>query len=418
MKRKDFLLFFLLPFFGLVLIFFVFSSFNRAYIKDKVETLVEEQLKATAELLKSDFARLLEHDYSPDELLRTYSDEENIYYLALLDKDRKILGWSSRFDGYLPLSIREIERRDSWVITSPAGKIFNLITSFTTTPEQIETYFLYLGYSLAGMEDMIAHSRRNFFLMFGLVCGVGILFFIGLYQFQARFMRKEKELGEQKQEKERYREISAFTSGMAHEIKNPLNSLALMCDLMHKKVPRELQQETALGKQEIQKIARLVEQFSSSLKPLKLTRENLAWMDLVESVRASLRMQFGRELERIDFVADETLAVYADMDLFSQVLYNLVKNALEACPDQRVVVRAEKRKRGIRIFIQDQGAGLADEAAEKVFEPFYTTKPQGMGIGLYLAQKIVEAHGGNLTLQNSSDTGTVFLIELPGEKYA
>ena len=153
------------------------------------------------------------------------------------------------------------------------------------------------------MEDMMAHSRRNFFLMFGLVCGVGILFFIGLYQFQIRFLRKEKELGEQKQEKERYREISAFTSGMAHEIKNPLNSLALMCDLMHKKVPPELQQETALGKQEIQKISRLVEQFSSSLKPLKLNRENLTWSELSESVRASLRSEFGREMERMDFVA-------------------------------------------------------------------------------------------------------------------
>ena len=418
MRRKDFLLFFLLPFIGLVLIFFVFSSFNRAYVKNKVETLVEEQLKATAELLKTDFLRLLEHGYSPDELLRTYSDEENIYYLALLDEDRKILGWSSRFDGYLPLSIREVERRDSWIITSPAGKIFNLITSFTTTTAQKEAYFLYLGYSLASMEDMIAHSRRNFFLMFGLVCGVGILFFIGLYQFQTRFMRKEKELGEQKQEKERYREISAFTSGMAHEIKNPLNSLALMCDLMHKKVPPELQQETALGKREIQKIARLVEQFSASLKPVKLNRENLAWSELAESVRASLRKQFEMDLERIDFVADETVAVYADKDLFSQVLYNLVKNALEACLDLGVVVWAENRKRGIRILVQDQGAGLTKEAAGKVFEPFFTTKPQGMGIGLYLARKIVEAHGGSLILQNSSDTGTVFLIDLPGEKYA
>ncbi len=416
MKRKDLLLFFFLPFIGLVLIFFTFSSFNRAYIKDNVETLVEEQLRATAELLKANLPRLLEHGYSPDEILRTYSDEENIYYLALLDADRKVLGWSSRFDGYLPLSIREVERRESWIISSPAGLIFNLISSFMTG--QNDTYFLYLGYSLASMEDMMAHSRRNFYMMFGLVCVVGILFFIGLFQFQTRFLRKEKELGEQKQEKERYREISAFTSGMAHEIKNPLNSLALMCDLMHKKVPPELQKETSLGKQEIQKISRLVEQFSSSLKPLKLNRENLAWEELSESVRASLRNEFEMEMERVNFVPDEVVAIYADKNLISQMLYNLVKNALEASRDEAVVVRAEKRKKSVRILVQDQGVGFSEEEARKAFDPFFTTKSQGMGIGLYLARKIIEAHGGRLSFQSAPDRGVVFLIDIPGEKYA
>lgn len=416
MKRRDFFLFFLFPFLGLVVIFFAFSSINRAYIKNNVEALVEEQLQATSDLLKANIPRLLKHGYSPDEILRAYSEEENIYYLALLDEDRSVLGWSSRFDGYLPLSIREVERRESWIISSPAGLIFNLFSSFTT--ETNETYFLYLGYSLVSMEDMIAHSRRNFYLMFGLMCGVGVLFFVGLYQFQIRFLRKEKELGEQKQEKERYREISAFTSGMAHEIKNPLNSLALMCDLMHKKVPPELQKEAALGKREIQKISRLVEQFSASLKPLKLKQENLEWNELTESVTASLRQEFAAELERVRFVSEDALRVYADKNLVVQVLFNLVKNALEASAEGGVFVRAQKSKKGTRVWIQDQGPGLSEEEAERVFDPFFTTKPHGMGIGLYLSRKIIEAHGGRLSLRTGTEKGTLFMIELPGEKYA
>jgi signal transduction histidine kinase len=400
----------------LIIIFFVFSSINRAYIKDKVETLVEDQLKATSDLLKANIPRLLEHGYSPDDILRTYSEEENIYYLALLDEGRNVLGWSSRFDGYLPLSVREVERRDSWIISSPAGLIFNLISSFAK--EENTTYYLYLGYSLASMEDMIAHSRRNFYLMFALMCGVGVLFFVGLYQVQVRFWHKEKELGEQKQEKDRYREISAFTSGMAHEIKNPLNSLALMCDLMHKKVPPELQKEAALGKQEIRKIARLVEQFSASLKPLELKREYVEWNELTESVTASLRQEFAEELDRVKFVFEEAVRFYADKNLVSQVLFNLVKNALEAAGEGGVFVRAQKMKKGARIWIQDQGPGLSEEEAKRVFDPFYTTKSQGMGIGLYLSRKVIEAHGGSLTLQTGAEKGAVFSIELPGEKYA
>ena len=115
---------------------------------------------------------------------------------------------------------------------------------------------------------------------------------------------------------------------------------------------------------------------------------------------------------------DEDIAVYADKNLISQVLYNLVKNALEASRDEAVIVRAEKRKKSVRIVVLDQGVGFSEEEAQKVFDPFFTTKPQGMGIGLYLARKIVEAHGGRLTLQSASDNGAVFTIDIPGEKYA
>jgi signal transduction histidine kinase len=75
-------------------------------------------------------------------------------------------------------------------------------------------------------------------------------------------------------------------------------------------------------------------------------------------------------------------------------------------------------KKGARIWIQDQGPGLSEEEAKRVFDPFYTTKSQGMGIGLYLSRKVIEAHGGSLTLQTGAEKGAVFSIELPGEKYA
>ena len=271
MKKKDLFLFFFLPLIGIVIIFFILSSWNRIYIKNKVEDLVEEQLKATAEILKVNISHFLSENYTPDEIFSRFSAEQNIYYMALLDEQKEILGWRSRFEGYLPLSKKDLAEKEAWIITSPAGKIFNIFSAFTALNQK--TYYIYLGYSLVNLEEMIAHSRQNFFILFGIIAGIGIIFFLGTYQVQSHYIKKEKETVKERKEKERYREISAFTSGVAHEIKNPLNSLALLFELLEKKMPSEFQDKISLGGKEVQKISRIIDQFSASLKPLNLRRE-------------------------------------------------------------------------------------------------------------------------------------------------
>ncbi len=105
MKKKKFLLFFYLPLAGILAIFFVFSSINRRYIKNNVEDSVKEQLYATAEILKANISYFLKENFTPDEIFELYSDEKNIYFMALIDDQKQILGWSSRFEGYLPVLI-------------------------------------------------------------------------------------------------------------------------------------------------------------------------------------------------------------------------------------------------------------------------------------------------------------------------
>ncbi|MGB6867669.1 MAG: histidine kinase dimerization/phospho-acceptor domain-containing protein, partial [Candidatus Aminicenantaceae bacterium] len=271
MKKKNYLLFFYLPVVGFVVIFFAFSSLNRSYIKKKVEGLVEEQLRATAEILKVNFSHFLGEDYEADKVFDLYTNEENIYYMALFNESREILSWKSRFEGYLPISKESMQMQGSWIINSPAGKIFNSFSSFTL-PEG-ETNYLYLGYSLSDLQEMMAHSRRNFYLIFGLIIVVGIVFSVGLYQLQIHYMDKKSELEEEKKEKERYREISALTSGVAHEIKNPLNSLSLLFELLTKKGPSSDSETIVSGRKEVAKISRIVDQFSSSLKPIELSKD-------------------------------------------------------------------------------------------------------------------------------------------------
>ncbi|UCC41331.1 MAG: HAMP domain-containing histidine kinase [Candidatus Aminicenantes bacterium] len=412
MRKKNYLLFFYLPLLGIVIIFFVLSNLNQNYIRKKVEHLVKEQLQATAEILKVNISHLLKEDNPANEILGRYSQEENIYYMAMIDENKEILGWSSRFEGYLPLSLEKIEKETSWIIDSPAGKIFNLFSSFSPGGEK--TYYLYLGYSLKDLGAMIAHSRRSFFIIFGFIFVIGAIFFIGLYQLQTHYLEKKREAEEEKKEKERYREISAFTSGVAHEIKNPLNSLSLLFELFQKRVPQEYQEDVSLGKKEIQKVTRIINQFTDSLRPLKLNKEKFLLKDLILDVRDSLIKEVSKTGVEIDYSQNVPVALNADKVLMSQSFLNLFKNSLEATDRGKILIQAKQYRKKVFITVKDTGKGIAEEDKEHIFEPFFSKKKKGIGIGLYLTKKTIEAHEGKIEVQSEIEQGTTFFIQMPG----
>ena len=412
MKGRNFLLFFYLPFLGILVIFFVFSSLNRATIKDKTEDLVNEQLKAAAEILKVNISHLLKEDYSADEIFESYSGKEDIYYIALLDESKRILGWSSRYEGYLPISLSAVEDEETWIIDSPAGRIFNFFSPFS--PEEGKSYFLYIGYSLGNLEEMILYSRRNFILTFGLISIIGVVFFFGLFQVQRHYLEKKREAENEKKEKEKYREISAFTSGIAHEIKNPLNSLSLLFELLQKRVPEEFQGEISLGKEEIQKVSRIIDQFSAHMKPLQLKKNKLSLAEMVSDVRDSLFKEFRKDDLDIRYFGPTTIILDADKVLMKQALMNILKNSFEASEKGVIAIHAWQKKNKVTLRIEDPGRGIPEEDQAKIFEPFFTTKKKGMGIGLYLAKKIIEAHEGEMTVQSEAGRGTSFFIRIPG----
>lgn len=408
MKKKDLFLFFFVPLIGILVIFFTLSSINRTYIKNKVEDLVKEQLQATAEILKVSISHYLSENYPPEEILLPYSGEENIYYMALLDDQKNILGWHSRFEGYLPLSQKDIGGKDSWTIDSPVGKVFNIFTSFQASDRN--TYHIYLGYSLESLEEMIVRSRQYFLILFGIIVGIGIVFFLGIYQLQNHFLQKEKETETERSEKERYREISAFTSGVAHEIKNPLNSLALLFELLAKKIPAEFNDDIVSGSGEVKKISRIIDQFSASLKPLDLKKEELVFKDLMADILGSIE----KKNIAIHYEEKGEVVLLADKGLLSQALVNVLQNSLEATDSGEIRILAKRHKKRVHISVQDTGRGMSPEELRHMFDPFFSKKKEGMGIGLYLTKKIIEAHEGRITCESRLGEGTAFHIQIPG----
>jgi signal transduction histidine kinase len=108
------------------------------------------------------------------------------------------------------------------------------------------------------------------------------------------------------------------------------------------------------------------------------------------------------------------LSLIADKVLLNQAIFNIFKNAIEASNGGSVDITVKKERKKVFISVKDSGRGMNEEEKTRVFEPFFSTKKGGMGIGLYLTRKIVEAHGGDLDLVSNSTKGTTFTISIPG----
>ncbi len=415
MKKKDFLLFFFLPFVGILVIILVFSTLSRGYIQRKTEELVREQLAATAEILQVNVAHFLEEGSTPQDILKLYESDGNIYYLAILDGQKNILAWSSRYEGYLPYSSEDARRTTPWTISSPVGRIFNWLSPFAGADGT--TYFLYLGYSLKSLEEMIARSSRNQLIIFAFLAAVGILFFLGIFELQKNYLVKAKEAENARREKDRFRKISAFTSAVAHEIKNPLNSLSLLFELLQKKVSADIEPEVIEGKSEVQKIARIIDRFSDALRPLRLDRERVAIREVVTAAKESLAREM--DLSNVEFRYEESRPVHisADRTLLTQCFFNLLRNAFEATIRGSVSVVTEFRRKKVTVRIVDTGKGLSPDQLGRIFDPYFTTKDKGMGVGLFLARQIIETHGGRIDSASRLGEGTIFTVHFPGGRH-
>jgi signal transduction histidine kinase len=414
LSRKKALLFFVLPLAGVVVLLSVLSTVNRNFIKDRVEKLVEEQLSATADILKVNIAEHLDEGKSLSAMLGLYKGAESIYYMALLDRDWIILDWVSQFEGYLPLSRDRDPEKGPWILNSPAGKIFNQISTIRRLDGEI--FYLYLGYSLRSLEEMLGHSRRSFYLLFSAILILGVLFSLGLFRMQSQFLAKQRESESLRRDKERFREISAFTSGVAHEIKNPLNSLALLFELLSKKAAPDLTEDIQAGKKQVKKIASIIDQFSSSLKPFNLKKEGLDAAILVDDALVSIQQLLREKNIGIDIKRNKNsdAGIIGDRMLLTQALTNLVKNGAESMEKGLITIHFKSRRGGLEIRISDQGPGIKPENRDSIFLPFFSTKKDGMGIGLYLTKKIIQAHKGKIDFSSTPGRGVTFRLFLPG----
>jgi two-component system, sporulation sensor kinase E len=216
--------------------------------------------------------------------------------------------------------------------------------------------------------------------------------------------------------------LTTLTAGVAHEIKNPLASIAIHLELMRKAIEgrrnvpsKRIAENLDVIKEEVERLNRIVVDFLFAVRPMNA---ELVPEDLNRLVREL--MDFMRfELERAGITVELELLepcplIGLDEKYMKQALLNIVKNAIAAMPQGGTLRIATLRKGGMLLLtVSDTGVGIPEENLEKIFEPYFTTREFGSGLGLTLVYKIVKEHLGDIAVSSKVGQGTTFTLSFP-----
>lgn len=212
--------------------------------------------------------------------------------------------------------------------------------------------------------------------------------------------------------------LGRLTSGVAHEVKNPLNAMILQVEILKSKLAEsggEAKPHLDVLSTEIRRLDRVVKTFLDFTRPLEINHNPIHVPDLMDEVFGLVEPQARRNNVQLVFEQNGAMpALYGDRDLLKQALLNLIMNGCQAMPHGgELRVRPHADRDNFEMEIADQGTGIPEEARNKIFSLFYTTKPGGSGIGLAMAYRIVQLHEGSIQFVTEVNHGTTFRISLP-----
>jgi signal transduction histidine kinase/HAMP domain-containing protein len=217
-------------------------------------------------------------------------------------------------------------------------------------------------------------------------------------------------------ESQRLASIGQFASGIVHEIRNPLATISLALEHLGRlsDLPENSRKRVALATDEIARLERLLADILLYAKPLVLDRSDTDLPALISDV---VRNHLD-DRSRIGLVVEPCPSLSIDRDRITQVLLNLLRNALQAAPpDGQVTVHCQPKDGAwVSVSVNNGGTPIGERERERLFEPFFTTKPQGTGLGLPIARRLVEAHGGKIGLSSDESTGTTVTVSLPVQR--
>ncbi len=216
--------------------------------------------------------------------------------------------------------------------------------------------------------------------------------------------------------------LTNLAANVAHEIKNPLGSISIHVQLVRKAVERLTGADTCsickyldVVDEEMERLNKIVVDFLFAVRPISFEFTALNINELIQDLAQFLSSEFEQAGISIDLdLAKDIPQIQGDERFLRQMLINLLKNAkaaMEGGGIARLATRFDDET--IRITVEDTGTGIPDEVLNKIFEPYFTTKIDGTGLGLTMVYKVVKGHGGDITVQSRPSLGTRFTVQLP-----
>jgi two-component system, NtrC family, sensor histidine kinase HydH len=350
--------------------------------------------------------------------------QPGIESVALLDKDLTVLAHS------IPERVGEREADKELQSTleggrvlarmagrADGGRVYEVIKPLALDGSR--TGLLRIGLSTASMDRIWKSDRLTAVVTAAAVLGLGILGMSVIFYTQHRHLREVKTLEEEMERGERLATVGNLAAAVAHEIRNPLNAVSMGMQRLRvefEPAPRdEYLRMVDLVQGEVRRLNVIVEEFLSLARPMPLKREAIAVTALLDEVLSLVESEARAAGIRVVREIPAGLPVlHADRDRIKQVLLNLVLNAIQAMPSGGTLeIGAAAADRTVSVTVADTGSGIAPDVLPKIFEPYVTTRAKGLGLGLAIARRIVEAHGGTIEAESEPGRRTRLRIVLP-----
>ncbi|MCB1043209.1 MAG: hypothetical protein KDC35_09730 [Acidobacteria bacterium] len=278
------------------------------------------------------------------------------------------------------------------------------------------------------LDREVRQLQQDLYQKLGWAVGVsGVLLLLGCIYVVAAYKKAQRMLN-QAQRADQLAYVGTLASGLAHEIRNPLNSMNMNIQLMQEELEEdgiadrpELTEMFDATRREIQRLEKLVSAFLSYARPTQLLLQPASINELTQSILRFLDPELKQR--RIDLVtdfADSLPTVNLDDSQMRQALLNVIQNAIHVLQAEQTLNITTRAAAGDRVLveIEDSGPGIAPLELANIFKVFYSTKRGGTGLGLPIAQRIVESHGGGIKVESEVGRGTKVTFILPKAEVA
>jgi len=223
-------------------------------------------------------------------------------------------------------------------------------------------------------------------------------------------------------ETEKTSSVVMLAAGVAHELGNPLNSLNIHLQLMDRlskkkdgETSKKFEKSLDICRDEVKRLDRIISNFLEAIRPSKPNFKPVDLLVVLEQVLGLLELEFEEKGVQVEIeVSDKAPSVHADPDQVKQVFFNVIKNAVDAMvknPRLKIFLRSDEEN--VYLQFADSGKGISKEDLSKVFQPYFTTKKEGHGLGMMIVHRIMRAHGGQVGIESKTRTGTVITLQFP-----
>lgn len=284
-----------------------------------------------------------------------------------------------------------------------------------------------LGLDREGTEKILGEHKRNIGIFMVSMVLITLLSMWILYRNQNRHLAGIIEMERRLEKAERLSALGQLAAGVAHEIRNPLNAISMASQRLKrdfvpadKEKSREFETLASIIRDEIRRLDGIIEEFLTFSRSRRLELHRYPIAEVLDKIVNLVREEAASKNIIIHTLYQrDSSSIPMDVDKLQQAILNIVKNAMESISNGggNITLSVEPNGRGyVSVKISDTGCGMAPEEIERIFNPEYTTKEKGLGLGLPLAHEIIRGHGGEIRVISEQDKGTTFEILLPLDK--